>query len=63
MIEYYGTDSDSYPVLVGAPRGETDFYISSMSVDGVPEPGTASLVVLGGGALAGLAGARRRRDS
>ena len=62
MVEYYGTDSDSYPALVVPPRGETDFYISEMSVDGVPEPGTASLIVLGGGALAALAGARRRKE-
>jgi hypothetical protein len=58
MIEYYGTDSDTYPLLV-SPRGETDFYIGSMSMEGVPEPGTIGLLVLGGGAL--LA-ARRRRD-
>jgi hypothetical protein len=59
MIELYNTDSDSYPVLVG-PRGQTDFYISSMSVDGVPEPGTMCLLALGGGTL--LLGARRKRD-
>jgi hypothetical protein len=59
MIEYYGTDSDTYPTLM-APRGETDFYISSMSVVGVPEPGTAALLVLGGGAS--LLGLRRRRN-
>jgi hypothetical protein len=58
MIEYYGTDSDTYPALA-APRGETDFYISSMSVEGVPEPGTVGLLVLGAGTLLG-AGFRRR---
>jgi hypothetical protein len=61
MVEYYGTDSDTYPTLMD-PRGETDFYISSMSMTGVPEPGTASLFVLGGSALLGMAGGRRRRE-
>jgi hypothetical protein len=59
MIEYYGTDSDTYPALA-TPRGETDFYISSMSMTGVPEPGTACMLVLGAGTL--LLGARRKRD-
>jgi hypothetical protein len=61
MIEYYGTDSDTYPVL-NAPRGETDFYISEMSMSGVPEPGTIGLMVLGAGTLLGIAGGRRGRD-
>jgi hypothetical protein len=59
MIEYYGTDSDTYPALA-APRGETDFYIGSMSMTGIPEPGTACLLVLGAGTM--LLGARRKRD-
>jgi hypothetical protein len=59
MIEYYGTDSDTYPTL-NAPRGETDFYISSMSMTGVPEPGTICLLALGAGTL--MLGARRKRD-
>jgi hypothetical protein len=61
MIEYYGTDSDTYPTLM-SPRGETDFYISSMSLSAIPEPGTATALVLGVGTLFGAVGARRRRD-
>jgi hypothetical protein len=60
MIEYFGTDSDTYPALA-APRGETDFHISSMSMTGVPEPGTATMLVLGG-TLLGALGTRHRRD-
>jgi hypothetical protein len=60
MIEYYGTDSDTYPNLA-TPRGETDFYISSMSLSAIPEPGTFGLVALGAGTLAGVAGRRRTR--
>jgi hypothetical protein len=61
MVEYYGTDSDTYPVLM-APRGETDFYISQMSLSAIPEPGTATMLVLGAGTLIGAIGARRRRE-
>jgi hypothetical protein len=60
MIEYYGTDSDTYPTLM-SPRGETDFYIRSISI--VPEPGTAALMLFGaGGTLLGLARRARRRE-
>jgi hypothetical protein len=58
MIEYFGTDSDTYPSLM-SPRGETDFHISRMSI--VPEPGAATMLLIGaGGALLGRA--RRRSD-
>jgi hypothetical protein len=60
MVEYFGTDSDTYPALM-SPRGETDFYISSMSVSAIPEPATASLLVLGAGTLMGAVGSRHRR--
>jgi hypothetical protein len=58
MVEYYGTDSDTYPTLM-TPRGETDFYISELSMAGIPEPGTATLLALGAGALFGV---RRRKE-
>jgi hypothetical protein len=61
MIEYYGTDSDTYPTLM-APRGETDFYISQMLMRGIPEPGTGALLALGASTLVGL-GTRRRRNN
>jgi hypothetical protein len=61
MVEYYGTDSDTYPTLL-APRGETDFYISKMSISAIPEPGTVALVALGAGTLVGLGTGRRRKD-
>jgi PEP-CTERM motif len=40
------------------PPTATNFYISSMMI--VPEPGTATLFVLGAGGLLGVASARRR---
>jgi hypothetical protein len=61
MIEYYGTDSDTYPTLM-TPRGETDFYISEMSLSSIPEPGTIGLLVLGAGTLLGVTNLRRKRD-
>jgi hypothetical protein len=60
MIEYYGTDSDTYPALAD-PRGETDFYISNMSMVGIPEPGTGVLVAMGASTLLGLGTGRRRK--
>jgi hypothetical protein len=53
--------SDQTPTLA---ERQTDLYIRSMEIfDGiVPEPGTAALLVLGGGSLLGVAG-RRRRDN
>jgi hypothetical protein len=59
-IELYNTDSDWYPThtLTG---GDTDFYISYMQIAQVPEPTTALLGLLGGGAA--LAGVSRRRRS
>jgi hypothetical protein len=59
-IELYNTDSDWYPshTLTG---GDTDFYASYMQIAQVPEPSTALLGLLGGGAA--LAGAVRRRRS
>jgi hypothetical protein len=59
MVEYYGTDSDTYPMLMD-PRGETDFYISAMSMTGIPEPGTGVLLAMGAGTLLGLGRSRRR---
>jgi hypothetical protein len=47
MVEYFGTDSDTYPAL--------------MSVSAIPEPATASLLVLGAGTLMGAVGSRHRR--
>jgi len=57
-FELFNTDSDYYPqhTITG---GETDFYISYMQI--VPEPGSAGLMLLGGTALAGLAGRRKNR--
>jgi hypothetical protein len=60
MIEFYNTDSDSYPALVAPPRGETDFYIADMTLTGIPEPGTGVLLAMGASTLLGL-GTRRRR--
>jgi hypothetical protein len=60
MFEYYGTDSDTYPTLMD-PRGETDFYISQMSMQGIPEPGTGALVAFGASTLLGLGTGRRRK--
>ena len=59
-FELYNTDSDWYPshTLTG---GDTDFYISYMQIAQVPEPSTALLGLLGGGAA--LAGSKRRRRS
>jgi hypothetical protein len=58
-FEIYNTDSDYYPTHT-ITGGETDFYISYMQIVPVPEPGSAALMLLGGGALAGLARARKR---
>jgi hypothetical protein len=52
---FYNTVSD----IGMPPTTATDFYISEMSI--VPEPGCGTLLVLGGTALLGAAGARRRR--
>jgi hypothetical protein len=60
MVEYFGTDSDTYPTLM-TPRAETDFYISSMSLSAIPEPGTVSLLVLGAGTLLGVTRRRERK--
>jgi hypothetical protein len=57
QFEMWASDSDTYPTLM-SPRGETDFYIRSMQI--VPEPGSAILLLLGtGGFLLGFA---RRSD-
>jgi hypothetical protein len=59
MVEYFGTDSDTYPVL-NAPRGETDLYISEMSLSAIPEPGSGVMLVLAAGTLLGTARRGRR---
>jgi hypothetical protein len=62
QVEMFNTDSDFYELPI-AMRGETDFYIRSMSITGVvPEPGTGALLVLGGASLLSLATGRRRQD-
>jgi hypothetical protein len=60
-FELYNTDSDFYPnaVVTAAPQA-TDFYIRSMSIIAVPEPWTASLLVVGAGGVL-LARVRSRR--
>jgi hypothetical protein len=40
----------------------TDFYIGSMEITGVPEPGTAMMLVLGAGTLATAGIIRRRKE-
>jgi len=57
-LELYNTDSDYYPTHT-ITGGETDFYASYMQI--VPEPGSAALMLLGGGgALAGMVRTRKR---
>jgi hypothetical protein len=53
--------SDETPTLA---EPQTDLYIRSMEIfDGiVPEPGTATMLVLAAGTLLGVAGRRRRED-
>jgi hypothetical protein len=54
---FFNPESDTTPTL--AEPG-TDFYIRSISI--VPEPGTATLLVLAAGTLLGLGTARRRKQ-
>jgi hypothetical protein len=58
-FEFFNTDSDWNPSMVANPQS-TDFYIRSISI--VPEPGSASLLLLGAGSVLGLARSRHRRD-
>jgi hypothetical protein len=57
-FETFNTDSDWYPshTITG---GETDFYISSIMITGIPEPTSMAMLGLAGAALT----YRRRRDS
>lgn len=58
-FELYNTDSDYYPAHT-ITGGETDFYISYMQISNIPEPATAVLALLGGGAAFS---ARRKRGA
>jgi hypothetical protein len=61
-FELYNTDSDYYPTYTGGiTGGETDFYISYMQIAAIPEPTTAGMMLVGGGAATALVRSRKRK--